>query len=397
MLKKHSSLILALSLCCTLLASPIICLAAHQPDVRALPNAVAAGDTEQTSTVAAGLTNPARAAGKPIKVMTRNLYLGADLTPVLNSTSINPTEDNNLFVNAALAFGRVQATDFPARAKLLAREIDDADPELIGLQEVALWRRGEFGVLDGPATPATIVLYDFLQSLQSELSALGLEYSVVVAQNEFDAEVPSAFFYDLRVTLRDVILAKADIPPHKLVLTNVQAANFLTSFDLQTIAGPITLTRGWVSVDVMLNNKRSFRFINTHLESFDPQLRFFQSFELLLGPANTDLPVVLVGDLNSGPTEPPGPFVAYANLLANGFVDTWVLANPSDPGVTCCNAENLLNPDPLSLPEGRIDHVLARPTARVIRAKIVGIDQDEHTPSGLWPSDHAGVITTLAP
>ncbi|MDQ3755473.1 MAG: endonuclease/exonuclease/phosphatase family protein, partial [Acidobacteriota bacterium] len=137
-------------------------------------------------------------------------------------------------------------------------------------------------------------------------------------------------------------------------------------------------------------------FINTHLESFDPGLRFLQTFELLSGPANTELPVILVGDLNSGPTE-PGPFVAYANLLANGFVDTWALANPSDPGVTCCNAENLLNPDPLSLPEGRIDHVLARPAARVIRAKLVGIDQDERTPSGLWPSDHAGVITTLAP
>ncbi|MDQ3754152.1 MAG: hypothetical protein M3371_05405, partial [Acidobacteriota bacterium] len=248
MFKKHSSFIAALSLCCTLLVSPIICLAAHRPDAHALANVVASGDTEQTSTGAGNRTDPARAAGKPIKVMTRNLYLGADLAPVLASTSINPDDENNLLVNAALAFGRVQATDFPARAKLLAREIEDADPELIGLQEVALWQRGELGRFDGPITPATIPLYDFLDSLQRELSALGLEYSVVVEQNEFDAEVPSALGFDLRVTLRDVILAKADIPPHKLVLTNVQKANFLTSFPLDTIAGPITLTRGWVSV-----------------------------------------------------------------------------------------------------------------------------------------------------
>jgi len=384
-------------LCLTLAMSPAFSLAAHHRNVSpSLPNAVAIGNTTPSSTIAAALPHPARAAGKPIKVMTRNLYLGADLTPVINSTSING--ENGLLGNAAAAFMRVQATDFPARARQLAREIEDADPELIGLQEVALWRRGELGVLDGPLTPATIPLYDFLQSLQSELAALGLEYSVVVAQNEFDAEVPSAFFYDLRVTLRDVILAKAGLPPHKLVLTNPQAANYVTTFSLPTVVPGVnvTLTRGWVSVDVTMNNKRSFRFINTHLESFNAGLRFSQSFELLSGPANTDLPVVLVGDLNSGPTE-TGEFVAYANLLANGFVDTWALANPSDPGVTCCNAENLLNPDPLSILEGRIDHVLARPTSRVVRAKIVGVDQAERTPSGLWPSDHAGVVTTLAP
>ncbi|MGH9944404.1 MAG: endonuclease/exonuclease/phosphatase family protein, partial [Pyrinomonadaceae bacterium] len=92
-----------------------------------------------------------------------------------------------------------------------------------------------------------------------------------------------------------------------------------------------------------------------------------------------------------------GPFVAYANLLGAGFVDTWLQAHPIRPGITCCNAENLLNPAPLSQPEGRIDHVLTRPSVRVIHAKLVGRDQDNRTPAGLWPSDHAGVSTTLAP
>ncbi|MGH9944922.1 MAG: hypothetical protein ACRD9R_21440, partial [Pyrinomonadaceae bacterium] len=272
MSRKYSSFIVALAWCCSLFATPMFTLAADSD-------------------------NQGRGGRKPVKVMTRNLYLGADLLPVVSSPTLN-----HLLANAAATFARVEATDFPARAKLLAREICDTEPALIGLQEVALWRRGDFGVLDGPGTPATIVLYDFLQSLQSELNALGLEYSVVVAQSEFDAEVPSALGFDLRVTLRDVILARADLSPNKLSLTNPQSANYLTTFVLMTIAGPITLRRGWTSVDATMKG-RSFRFINTHLESFDPQLRFGQSFELLGGPANTTLPVVLVGDLNSGPAE----------------------------------------------------------------------------------------------
>lgn len=147
-------------------------------------------------------SKPARGNARPVKVMTRNLYFGADLTPLVGATSIP-----DLAVKAAQVFGIVQATDFPARAKALAFEIEKADPHLIGLQEVALWRTGAPGVLDGPVTPATNVVYDFLTSLQSELASRGMQYSVVTAQAEFDAEVPSALGYDIRLTLRDVILA----------------------------------------------------------------------------------------------------------------------------------------------------------------------------------------------
>ena len=53
----------------------------------------------------------------------------------------------------------VDQTNFPLRAKQLARELQQRRPDLIGLQEVALWRHGP---LDGSA--ATTVDYDFLQS-----------------------------------------------------------------------------------------------------------------------------------------------------------------------------------------------------------------------------------------
>lgn len=333
-------------------------------------------------------SNPAQGNVRPVKVMTRNLYIGADFTPLLSATSFE-----DLLIKVAQVFGKVQATDFPARAKVLAREIQEADPDLIGLQEVTLVRIGEPGVLDGSVTPATTVVYDFLVSLQDELSSLGLHYSVVIAQTEIDVEAPSALGFDIRFTDRDVILAKADLPPDELTLSNANSANYLNNLTLPTVAGPATFNRGWTSVDATVN-RRTFRFINTHLEAFSDVYRFLQSNELLSGPANTSLPVILVGDLNSSPDE-AGPFLAYANLIGAGFVDTWVQANPTDPGYTFGNAADLLNPIPTLTT--RIDHVLTRPSVEVFRSVIVGTDQDNRTPSGLWPSDHAGVIATLRP
>src|SRR3954453_8801811 len=72
---------------------------------------------------------------RPVKVMTRNVYFGASLTRA--SQAANQEE----FLGAvSTIFSNFHATDFAARAKVLAREIADADPAIIGLQEVALWR-----------------------------------------------------------------------------------------------------------------------------------------------------------------------------------------------------------------------------------------------------------------
>jgi hypothetical protein len=83
------------------------------------------------------------------------------------------------------------------------------------------------------------------------------------------------------------------------------------------------------------------------------------------------------------------------NRADRGGHDTWLAVNAADPGYTCCNAENLLNPIPTMTQ--RIDHVLADWDGGVLRSRVVGIDPDNRTPSGLWPSDHAGVVAALQP
>src|SRR5215218_10476487 len=62
-----------------------------------------------------------------VVVMTRNLYLGADLAPVFAAPL------DKLPGIAAQQFKMVQATDFPARARVLAKEIKLAKPDVIGL------------------------------------------------------------------------------------------------------------------------------------------------------------------------------------------------------------------------------------------------------------------------
>src|SRR5439155_19782426 len=117
--------------------------------------------------------------------------------------------------------------------------------------------------------------------------------TVRVAQVTSDGGVPSSFGFDLRLTQRNVILGKAGLPAQELTVANAGAALYATNLTIPTVGGPVTDTRGWTAVDVTAH-RRSFRFINTHLDATSPYHRLAQARELLGGPANTTLPVVLV-------------------------------------------------------------------------------------------------------
>ena len=334
-----------------------------------------------------------------LRVMTRNIYFGTDLAPVFEV--VNPQDLPGV---VAEVFALVEATNFPERAKALAKEIATFNPHLVGLQEVALWRsQVPADSLSNPgAQPnAQTVEYDFLAILLEELARRGKSYEAVSIVQNSDAEAPRigpTGLEDIRFTDRDVILARTDLPAKRFTVTDTRSDTFDATFTLDSdVLGPIPIPRGWTAVDAKLDG-RAVRVVNTHLDPFDPAIQVAQGAELLAGPLNTVLPVVLVGDLNaaaesSGPVPPEHDTPTYANILAAGFVDAAAGRKGKKPGLTCCQDADLANKT--SGLTDRIDFVLTRGGFKAAAVKAVGDKRGDKTPSGLWPSDHAGVAAVL--
>jgi hypothetical protein len=96
-----------------------------------------------------------------------------------------------------------------------------------------------------------------------------------------------------------------------------------------------------------------------------------------------------VGDLNSG-TEARDNIhgtdqLAYQALLGFGM-------NENGTVQSCCYSSLF---DPTQVFDHTVDHVMTKPTLRTHSAYITGNDPSQRTPSGLWPSDHGGVVSTL--
>jgi endonuclease/exonuclease/phosphatase family metal-dependent hydrolase len=314
--------------------------------------------------------------------MTRNLYIGAELDPLLTASTLP-----DVIAAVTGIFLNVQSTNFPERADALADEVASTTPDLIGLQEVALWRTDV--PADGSATPAETVAFDFLQIFLDALSEKGLHYAPAVIVPTTDVEAPTALNIDVRLTDREVILVRTDLRKADLKISNAQGGIFDNNLVVPSpLGGTVTIARGWASLTAKIRGK-TFRFVSTHLDSLSPAVRLLQAGELLSGAAAAGSPVVLVGDFNS----PPGLDPTYSLLMGSGFTDAWPASHPAEPGATCCQLPTLLNP--LSLLSTRIDLVLSRGITASLDAEIFGDEPAERTASGLWPSDHAGLAATL--
>jgi endonuclease/exonuclease/phosphatase family metal-dependent hydrolase len=323
-----------------------------------------------------------------LKAMTYNMYVGTEYAGV---TDPNYT----IFAQAVTQLILdVRASDPAGRAQAIARQIAATRPHLVSLQEVATWSTG--------TTKDNLAMeFDYLQLLLDALAAQGVPYTPVASLTHFDVTLPSSTGY-LRNTWRVVILARADLKPEDFPFTNVQTAPWsplaTLSYRLPALDGsadcPSPLTgslcvmpfpRGWASADVTYRGKQ-FRFIAAHLESRSASRNIREGIELLNGPANTALPVIVAADLNcdlSNPSDPKYP--TCVNVLNAGFIDAWSAANPFEPGYT----KDLPN---MTM---RGDYVMIRGLFRVQAAALVGEEVGDITSTGLWPSNHAGVVVRL--
>jgi endonuclease/exonuclease/phosphatase family metal-dependent hydrolase len=352
---------------------------------------------------------------KEVSVMTRNLYLGADLAPAISASGLTAfTEATGQILR------EVTANSFPTRAKGLAQEILKKKPDLVGLQEVALWRTGppslEVFLNSGAVPTATAVRYDYLSELMAQLNKgkgnKGKpQYRVAVTQDEFDFEAPANengaagdgpngtipnAEINGRLTMRDVILVRNGAG---VTFKHPRAAHFANLLVVTVSGVKLAVTRGWTAVDARVRGSHAFRFLNTHLEAFDPatqvpSIRALQAGELVGpgGPATTSLPVVLVGDLNSDDdTVEPGDQQAYRTLLGAGMRE-----RSTNTPLGCC-----LNSSLLAVGAGgavadfnhQVDHVMTR-DPKEIKPKTSAVTGRQPV-NGFWDSDHAGLYSAL--
>jgi endonuclease/exonuclease/phosphatase family metal-dependent hydrolase len=298
-------------------------------------------------------------ANSEVTVLTQNLYLGASLTRVISAAGTGdfPAILAAALESLAIVFG---SNDFGGRASVIASKINALHPDIVGLQEVtkitSIAGSVDFGAILLPLLP---------------------DYEVVREDSEGVIGVPTI----------------GTLETSNMVLKRKQAALEVTS-SVGTTFTTITsfmgqpIKRNWQSVDVKLNKKKVFRFINTHLESEMDEVSTAQALELIAGPLNFNQPVIAAGDFNSGPASIEQG--AYKALTKKGK-----LRDAANVGFTCCRAELLTeteadNPD-ASLTE-RIDFVFTKSASiKVVSAERTGTQQD----GGVFPSYHVVVFVRL--
>ena len=318
---------------------------------------------------------------RTITVMTYNMYPGTEFSDIFSSQS-----QAELVTEVAEAYTDVYAGNVPERIDEIADQISNASPDLVGLQEVALWR---YGYPQDPA-PATAIAFDFLDMLLDSLDARGQHYFPIAIQTNLDAELTGVFgptsALDIRYTDRVVILARADLSTSELFIESTEAHHFTTNLPVSVLGTEVIVYRGWTSADIKHRGK-TYRFINAHLESFFEPVQLAQAAELLQGPANTDLPVILAGDFNS---DAAADGTAYGMFLSAGFSDVWDLMPATQPGYTWPLSGEI--PNTLTAPTQRLDLVLTRGAIEQSSVDVLGEDlAGDLTPSGFRPSDHAAL------
>jgi len=335
-------------------------------------------------------------APRTVTVMGRNLYLGADIYPAIGALIVAP--EAVPFVLAGI-WDQVEATRIDVRARSLADEIEAALPDLVGIQEAAIWRSQSPADYGTPASSdAEEVEFDILQAVRDELLARGLDYRVAVTVTGGDVE-RSMFNADLgalqdkRLTVRDAILYRRGA----VRVSNARGANFDAAFVLPFTDGAVPLLRSWASVDARVRGRR-IRFVSTHLEDpavhpvAGPFVQGLQARELLDGPADSDLPTIVVGDFNSDPDTTYSPLTQML-MVGSGFTDSWVALHPGDPGKTWDGGNELLDNETFT-PDLRLDYVFTRNGAVPVSMEIVGAGPGDRV-QGLWPSDHAGTVAVV--
>ena len=371
---------------------------------------------------------PAQAADTQVKVMTRNLYLGADVGVAMDLIP-------DLSAAAQFMWDQVKKTDFNKRAPKLAAEVIAKKPDVVGLQEATIWfckknilsKRTEVFNFTKQFLAATKAQgTEYVLAQKDGKTALNTGYSIAAVPFVTMVNDPETFqplFGQDKAAcgfeIADALAIRADLADKVLTVGNTEYEQTYTI--VPTI---MTIYRGYTWADIQIGNT-PVRFVTTHLESLWDDNKVpnaaIQAQQLIKDLKETRMPVVVMGDFNSDPRDPrmpanpnPGeqPVASDACPAGTSKCNAYLLmteAGFTDSGPDPLLPENytwgmnalLTGPDPVRLKVAkqlgnyagytdRLDYIFVKNGIKVSLAGLVG----SIAPNNL-NTDHAGVVATL--
>jgi len=323
-----------------------------------------------------------------LSVLTRNLYVGVDLSRLVDVEDIA-----DLRAVAGDLLAEIRAHPYDARVAGIAGEVASSRPDVVCVQEAALIRTRDPSQFDGDHDPgAETVEVDLLSSLADRLAARGLDYDVAATVVTNDVEVPADADdgqVDLRLTNRVAVLVREPV-----TVAGRRSSLFDAGVPVPIEGVDVTIRRGYAGVDLEVAG-RPVTVLSTHLESFLAGIRDAQAAELTTSlPAAR--PAVVAGDFNAGPDSSPETY----RRLRSAFEDAHAARRPAAAGPTCCHADGLRNDVPTLT--RRVDAVLYRGGVAATAVERVGAAPADRVRAEVgsesvrvWPSDHAGVLAAV--
>ncbi|MFM8204777.1 MAG: endonuclease/exonuclease/phosphatase family protein, partial [Actinomycetales bacterium] len=241
-----------------------------------------------------------------VTVMSRNLYLGADVGVALDLIPDFPAA-------AQFMWNQVKTTDFSKRVTKLAQEAAENKPDLIGIQEATTWYckknlwSGKVAVFDFleqfiEATRATGTSYvlatsDGVTAYNSGYSIAAIPYLTKVEDPILFRSIFGTNSAACGFTIGDAILVRED-----LAAEIVQVGN--TEYDATYSIVPtiMTIYRGYTWVDFKVKDSL-VRVVSTHLESIWDENKIpnsaVQAKQLVTDLADAKMPLIVMGDFNA--------------------------------------------------------------------------------------------------
>lgn len=371
----------------------------------------------------------AKAESPQVTVMTRNLYLGADVGVAMELIP-------NLSAAAQFMWDQVKATDFNKRAPKLAAEVIAERPDVIGIQEATIWyckksawskRTEVFNFTEQFLAAIKAQGQDYVLASKDGVTALNTGYSIaaipfVTMVNDPETFQP-LFGQDKAACgfeIADALVIRGDLSGKVLAVGNTEYEASYT-----VVPTIMTIYRGYSWADIKIGNT-PVRFVTTHLESLWDENKVpnaaKQAQQLITDLKETRNPIVIMGDFNSDPRDPrisDDPNVggqpaaskscpaggsecsAYRLMFEAGFKD--VGPDSLDPRNNTWGMNALLTgPDPDRLKysqqlgnfagySDRLDYVFVKNGAVPLVSRIIGA-----TPPNNLNSDHAGVVSLIS-